>query len=147
MCSTPFPSGMRSDSPLQPPNPGTDIAMQDWDLLFDAVIARLMSAFDDMPSNVTGPRRQAWVQTRTRVMDCVQALDQLHLAATHELARVPGPVTDGIALLNPRSSVASAGLDPMQLDVARAIWQAWYEHLCACAGLRPDWAPPLRPPL
>ena len=147
MCSTPFPAGMRSDIPPQSLNPGTDIAMQDWDLLFDAVIARLLSSFDDIPLNDTDPRRVAWVQTRARVMDCAQALDQLHLAATHELARAPRPATDGIALVTPRSRAASAEPDPMQFDVARAVWQAWYAHLCACAGWPLDSAVPLRPPL
>jgi hypothetical protein len=75
MCSTPFPAGMRSDIHPQRLDPGTDIAMQDWDLLFDAVIARLLSSFDDIPLNDTDPRRVAWVQTRARVMDCAQALD------------------------------------------------------------------------
>jgi hypothetical protein len=93
-------------------------------VLFDAVIARLLSSFDDIPLNDTDPRRVAWVQTRARVMDCVQALDQLHLAATHELVRVHRPVTGGVAPATPRSRAASAQPDPMQFDVARAVVHA-----------------------
>ena len=57
MCSTPFPAGMCYDSLPQPPDLSKDIAMEDWDLLFDAVIARLQSSCNDKPLDNGTPRR------------------------------------------------------------------------------------------
>lgn len=136
MFSKPVPAGMRSESPVQPPGVPMDIAMEDWDLLFDAVIARLLSSLEDMPSENAPPRRTAWVQTRARVMDCVHALDQLHLAASHELARRPPASTDGLPVTTPSSGcAASADPQPLPDDAIRAIWKVLHEHLCALAGL------------
>lgn len=147
MCSTPFPPGTRSDSPPPLSALAKDIAMEDWDLLFDAVIRRLLSSFDDLPPDNPAPRRVAWVQTRARVLDCVQALDQLHLAAAHELARMHPPAVYGLpSTVALQVSVAAADLPPMHDDVLRAIWQVWYENLCARAGLSPISGPPSRLP-
>ena len=143
MCSTPLPAGMRSDSPPKPPDLTTDIAMEDWDLLFDAVIARLQSSFDDLPPDNTGPRRMAWIQTRARVMDCVQALDQLYLAASHELARLHPPAVDMPQSTGTTQRSAVTGeMPPMQDAVVRAIWQVWYDHLAARTGVSTTARPP-----
>lgn len=143
MCSTPPPAGLRSDGPAQPPSLTTDIAMEDWDLLFDAVIVRLQSSFDNLPADNTAPRRAAWMQTRVRVMDCVQALDQLHLAASHELARLTPPAEQvPPSATAPQRSAVAADVPPVQDAVVRAIWQVWYDHLAARTGVSTTTRPP-----
>ena len=142
-----LPPRMQSDSPAPLSDLAKDIAMEDWDLLFDAVILRLLSSFDGLPPDNPAPRRMAWWQTRARVMDCVQALDQLHLAAAHELARMHPPAVNGPpSAVAPQTSLTAADLPPMHDDVLRAIWQVWYENLCARAGLSPISGPPSRLP-
>lgn len=136
MCSTPFPAGICSDSLPQQLDLSKDIAMEDCDLLFDAVIARLQSSCDDKPLTNGTSRHMAWVQTRARVMECVQALDQLHLAATHELARQRPAATEGLPQTTGlQVSAMAADLSMLPDDVMGAIWTAWQEHLRACAGL------------
>jgi hypothetical protein len=59
------------------PRAAADIAMRDWDALFDAVTARLASL---------AARSRAW-EFRPDVQECVAALEQLHASLTHERAR------------------------------------------------------------
>ena len=63
------------------PDVSSDVAIEDWDLLFRAVTARLTSIFDG-PENAAGSAR-----IRSNVLECVQALDQLRTTMTHELDR------------------------------------------------------------
>lgn len=63
------------------PDVSSDVAIEDWDLLFRAVTARLTSIFDG-PEHAAGSAR-----IRSNVLECVQALDQLRTTMTHELDR------------------------------------------------------------
>lgn len=142
MCFTPFPPGTRSGSPSPPPALAKDIAMEDWDLLFDAVILRLLTSFDDVPPDNASPRRVAWEQTRARVMDCVQALDQLHMAAVHELARPPRAAPDSQPWkIASQVSEAPAKLCPMHDDMLLAVWRVWNDTSMPARGGQPLTAP------
>ena len=74
----------RAKSPVCTALPGvpTDIAMEDWDELFCAVKARLRLIGSERSSATPEPpQRDAVVRIQASVLECVEALDQLH--ATH----------------------------------------------------------------
>ena len=60
-----------------------DVALEDWDALFDAVVGRLRLNVEQWNAVVPSGRRDTWGQVRTNILECVAALDQLHLTATH----------------------------------------------------------------
>ena len=66
-----------------------DVAIEDWDALFDAVLERLRSSVENCKAEAPLERRANWGQARASLLECVEALDQLHHAATHEFARHP----------------------------------------------------------
>jgi hypothetical protein len=55
---------------------GPDIPADDWDLLFEAVLARLRRSAGTPPATAAAMREQ--------VLDCVQALEQLHAALARD---------------------------------------------------------------
>lgn len=64
------------------------VAIEDWDALFGAVKARL--TLIGQPQDALGaepPTAYALEAARAAVLECVQALDQLHATARQELAR------------------------------------------------------------
>ena len=64
--------------------PSSGVAIEDWDILMDAVKARLKLTVGEEP----GPRvhdEARWV--RDSVLECVAALDQLHTTMTHQRDR------------------------------------------------------------
>jgi hypothetical protein len=64
--------------------PSSDVAIEDWDILLDAVKARLKLTVGEEP----GPQGQDEARrVRDSVLECVAALDQLHTTMTHELDR------------------------------------------------------------
>jgi len=63
-----------------------DVAMEDWDTLFDAVVGRLQAGVDSCNAVAPLQRLQSWPQIRAQVLECVEALDQLHVAATRSCA-------------------------------------------------------------
>lgn len=69
--------------PVVPPS----VAIEDWDALFSAVKARL--TLIGQPQNAAcaePPTANALELVRASVLECVQALDQLHATARQELA-------------------------------------------------------------
>lgn len=67
-----------------------DIAREDWDLLFCAVRDRLRIAVGALPVCGVQPfALQSDASVRALVLDCVQALDQLHAALLSEGTRCP----------------------------------------------------------
>lgn len=73
-------------------NPGAavspNVAIEDWDVLFTAVKARLWLI--GQPQDAPGPESppaDALQLVRASVLECVQALDQLHTTAQDELAK------------------------------------------------------------
>lgn len=65
-----------------------DIALRDWDDLLNAVKERLRLTVGKSLATTTEPLvngTAAWVQSS--VLECVTALDQLHMTLTHELGR------------------------------------------------------------
>ena len=64
------------------------IAIEDWDALFLAVKTRLtlIGQPQDTPEAHT-PYAELLQQTRASVLECVEALDQLHVIARDELAK------------------------------------------------------------
>jgi len=85
-----------------------DIALCDWECLFEAVRDRLKASVAACPSAdsdtlcAAGPVRYA-------VVECTTALDQLHSTLAHALARFQQMESD---LLNTQSSLAQTGAQP-----------------------------------
>jgi uncharacterized protein (DUF2267 family) len=65
------------------PMPIADISIDDWDALLNAVKARLRLTVDESP---TWQSNVAAAPVRASVLECVDALEQLHLALTRRLA-------------------------------------------------------------
>ncbi len=65
--------------------------IEDWDDLFDAVTARLRSVIAERhATSAESPSPEA-DRIRVNVLECVEALDQLHAALKEELGRSPQP--------------------------------------------------------
>ena len=65
---------------------GTDVARQDWDTLFRAVIARLLETAAELPPVVRGPgqnRAEGATAAAAHIRECVQSLEQLRRTAGH----------------------------------------------------------------
>jgi hypothetical protein len=68
------------------PDLSSDVAIEDWNILLGAVKARLKLTVGERPAAVPwAPDEAARVQAS--VLECVAALDQLHMTLTHELDR------------------------------------------------------------
>lgn len=71
-----------------PPRPaGHDVAIADWELLFDAAMARLHGLVDGITAAAPARRQASPASTGSLhddLVDCAAALDQLHLTMTHE---------------------------------------------------------------
>lgn len=71
------------------PSVGGDVALRDWDDLFNAVKARLRSVACDDLAAPEGPLLADHAQAmKASVLECVAALDQLQLTMAHEIARL-----------------------------------------------------------
>lgn len=74
----------RQHQALAPDRP-LDIAIADWDVLFHAVRARLLLSVDEKLAAAPKPQAgEAAERVQSIVLECVGALDQLHLALTQE---------------------------------------------------------------
>jgi hypothetical protein len=76
-------------------HPGTEVLrgvpVEDWDALFSAVKARLTQIGQPLdppgPPGAESPTANTLQHVRAAVLECVQALDQLHILALEEFAR------------------------------------------------------------
>ena len=69
-------------------NVAGEIPVTDWDLLLNAIKARLLSTAGDALADLPEPMRQQSIhQIQAGMVDCVAALDQLHLSLSKELAK------------------------------------------------------------
>lgn len=100
-----------------------DVALEDWDALFDAVVGRLRFNVEQWNAVVPSERRGTWVQVRSNILECVVALDQLHLTATHafehdQKAAIEALVLRPIAPLLPqdRPPPAAVRARPLKAD-------------------------------
>ncbi|MDE2627701.1 MAG: GGDEF domain-containing protein [Burkholderiales bacterium] len=74
--------------PTDAPVASADVAIGDWDLLFRAVKDRLRATAGTLSAAAASPAAcGAPAQAQASVLECVAALDQLHLTLTHELDR------------------------------------------------------------
>lgn len=73
----------------QTPDHPLDIAVADWDVLFRAVKIRLMLSVGEKLAAAAPPSQagEAAELVQSIVLECVSALNQLHLALTHERGR------------------------------------------------------------
>ena len=55
--------------------------MEDWDTLFNAAVGRLQAGVDSCNAVAPLHRLESWARIRAQVLECVEALDQLHLTA------------------------------------------------------------------
>jgi hypothetical protein len=88
-----------------------EIAFADWDILLGAVTARLRQAvIATLPHELNG----ATAPLQASVLECVDALDQLHATLRVALAQ-PSSLTrhDGCVGDSPVQAVTRAGLDPI----------------------------------
>lgn len=80
----PAPAPAQTGSPqsdARPPPAALDISIEDWDVLFRAVQARLSLLADTPPGGAL----------KDAMLDCIQALDQLRAAMVEEFAQAqPG---------------------------------------------------------
>lgn len=76
--------GQAVPGPAEP----VDVAMRDWGDLFAAVKSRLRSTVGDCQT-ITGnlESQTSAGQVQASVLQCVSALDQLHITIEHELTR------------------------------------------------------------
>lgn len=78
-------------TPLAPellPPQASDVAIEDWDVLFCAVKERLRLSVDDRRGAAPESQPQdAADRICTTVLECIEALDQLHRTQQHELGR------------------------------------------------------------
>jgi hypothetical protein len=70
-------------------NGATDIG--DWNLLFEAVRARLVRTVGDHPAEAPAVPQLPASLVQAVVLDCVRALDQLHAALEEERSQRPTP--------------------------------------------------------
>jgi hypothetical protein len=75
------------------PTPRLSIAVADWDVMFDAVRARLIDSVGERLGQLPDvPQHSAELSAslvQAVVLDCVNALDQLHAALTQERSQRP----------------------------------------------------------
>lgn len=73
------------------PGSGPDVAIGDWNLLFEAVRARLVRTVGDHPGEPLAVPQLPASLVQAVVLDCVRALDQLHAALQRERSQRPTP--------------------------------------------------------
>jgi predicted naringenin-chalcone synthase len=84
-------SGSRIDPKIEAiqnkPEFATDVAMEDWELLLDAVKSRLRAVAVEPSIAAELTHNPAFDRVRIHVLECMGALDQLHETVRHELVR------------------------------------------------------------
>ncbi len=106
-----------------------DVAIEHWDDLFRSVKARLRNTVDVHLAALTLPLADvAAEQVRSRVLECVSALDQLHSTLTHEADRCQRLEFE---LLETRSALAQARSELVgtRADEVRARHMALHDGL------------------
>jgi diguanylate cyclase (GGDEF)-like protein len=89
----------------QSPDSSSDVAIGDWDALFRAVRERLQTVVLGCPEQTAaGPLCNA-LQVRTAVLECAEAMEQLHLTMLHEMNRLQQLELD---IFDNRSALAQA---------------------------------------
>jgi diguanylate cyclase (GGDEF)-like protein len=77
---------VRFDGAARQPSDGSDVAMVDWDVLFNAVTARLQQVVGSARPPELPPSSDP-DQVRAQVLQCVVALEQLHSTMSHFIER------------------------------------------------------------
>src|SRR5487761_2595213 len=97
---TPHAAGPAADGVLPaeaPPAASADVAIGDWDVLFRAVTDRLRATAGALSVAASDPAaRDAPGRSQADVLECVAALEQLHLTLTHELDRCRSRTLDAL---------------------------------------------------
>ena len=65
----------------------SNIVLGDFEVLFSAVTARLRSIAHGSGESTVAPLNDADESARTALLECVSALDQLHVMVAHEVER------------------------------------------------------------
>ncbi|MDQ3058301.1 MAG: hypothetical protein M3R45_02085 [Pseudomonadota bacterium] len=77
-----------------------DIDVQDWDVMFCAVLERLRQSVGELPATPTMPPvPDSAGQVRAVVLECVDALSQLHAALKHDRACSTQPCRPALLVL------------------------------------------------
>jgi diguanylate cyclase (GGDEF)-like protein len=114
-----------------PPDTSSDVAIGDWDALFRAVRERLQSVVLDCPEHASPVRPPSnGQQVRTAVLECAEAMEQLHLTMLHEMNRLQQLELD---IFDNRSALAQARaeLAGTQAGERRARYLAAHDSLTA----------------
>lgn len=77
-----------------------DIAVQDWDVMFGAVLERLSHSAGDLPpAQAAPPLPDPACRLQAIVLECVGALGQLHAALKHDRACSGQPLQPALLVL------------------------------------------------
>jgi len=135
-----YPARAVEDDPVLPsPDESHDIAVEDWGILFDAVVERLRSTSEALDVGVAPRRSLTLAQARLSIAECAQALDQLQRTAAHELSRCQP--ADGVARasrIRPAGVLNARNFPENPFEVVRTIWHTWHDNRRA----RVDGMPP-----
>ncbi len=90
---------------------GTDVAAEDWDVMFNAIKLRLLETIDALPELRDEDELRS---AQASMLECMQALEQLHLAALDELERRQAALDETMQNLAPdgKSSGTRTGRPP-----------------------------------
>ena len=103
-----------------------DLAAEDRDRLLSAIKARLKLSIGEPADRVNmGQRRETAARVRAGVMECVAALDRLHLTLTEDAARNRQHELDAFDALGARPSGGGVGNEGPDRQVAArdALWR------------------------
>ncbi len=121
------PAGVAHNGPGK--DADADVAMEHWDDLFRSVKARLRNTVDVHLTALTVPLADVAADlVRTRVLECVSALDQLHMTLTNEADRRQRLELE---LFDARSALAQARSELIgtRADEARSRHMALHDSL------------------
>lgn len=132
-------SGIETDGGIQAgvarPDPSSDVAIEDWDVLLGAVKARLKRTVGEW--RASAPQSRADDETgraQAGVLECVSALDQLHTTLTHELDRRRQLESEvRVAKAGERRARRMALHDSLTLLPNRSFFLQWLAHALAHA--------------
>ena len=116
--------------------------MEDWDALFDAVIVRLRASVASWNQAAPLERRESWKHTRAHVLECVDALDQLHSSATHTFALQKLEALEAFVLRPKAPPRGDGAVTPQPLPSTEPAQSAWVPVPAAAASPPPTGAPP-----
>ena len=115
-CGPPFDAAIsevaQSDAKVGDINVSSDILIEDRDLLFRAIAVRLSASVGERLADKPDLQPHGLAQVRAVVLECIEAMNQLHPALTRERQQRRLPIMESmgehIALMQPSAKVAGS---------------------------------------